>query len=114
LLVLVVFAALLRYAWTVPSATLPNLLADAQLGPLLVLLSLSLWTLAWILDHVCGWRGFRRGQVGVYHRQPLALVNFGGATASEIMTLARAIEHDVRGATGIDIEMEVLKVGTFK
>jgi drug/metabolite transporter (DMT)-like permease len=46
----VVFAALLRYAWTVPSANLPNLLADPQLGVLLVLLSLSLWALAWILD----------------------------------------------------------------
>lgn len=45
--------------------------------------------LAWILDHVCGFRGVKKGNVGTYQNQALVLVNFGDATAKEIIDLAQ-------------------------
>ena len=43
--------------------------------------------MAWILDNVCGLKGFRKDKVGLYENQPLVLVNFGGASASDVKNL---------------------------
>jgi len=63
--------------------------------------------LAWILDKVCGLNDYREGNVGLYKTQPLALVNFGGATTTEIKNFAKKISEIVREKTGIEIEWEV-------
>ncbi len=67
--------------------------------------------LAWILDNVCDLRGWRKGNVGTYEKQPLVLVNYGGASSSEIEHAARFIADTVLEETGISIEWEVVKVG---
>jgi len=67
--------------------------------------------LAWILDHVCGFKGVKRGKVGVYEKQSLVLVNLGGSTADEIKSLADEMKQKVKDQTGISIEMEVQYVG---
>lgn len=67
--------------------------------------------LGWILDHVCGYKGLKRGPVGVYERQSLVLVNFGNATAAEVKRLAEEMTLTVKNATGIMIEPEVQYVG---
>jgi UDP-N-acetylmuramate dehydrogenase len=63
--------------------------------------------LAWILDHVCGFRGVKKGNVGTYQNQALVLVNFGNATAKEIIDLAQKMVDRVYEETGIEIEPEV-------
>ena len=62
---------------------------------------------AWILDHVCGFRGVKKGNVGTYKNQALVLVNFGDATAAEIIALAQKMVDEVYVKTGIEIEPEV-------
>ncbi len=69
--------------------------------------------LAWILDKVCGLNGHKEGNVGLYETQPLALVNFGGGTASEIKSLAEKISKQIKEKTEVKIEWEVIPVGNF-
>jgi len=69
--------------------------------------------LAWILDNVCGLKGWKsaNGRVGLYEKQPLALVNFGAATAAEVANAAQMVVVAVKDKTGIDIEWEVQRLG---
>lgn len=59
----------------------------------------------WLIDQ-CGWKGKQLGAAGVHDRQALVLVNKGGATAADIMTLAAAIQRDVSARYHIQIEPE--------
>jgi UDP-N-acetylmuramate dehydrogenase len=67
-------------------------------------------SLAWILDHLCGLSGTREGDVGSFHMQPLVIVNYGNATASDIKAFTQKIERDVYARTGITIVPEVVYV----
>lgn len=61
---------------------------------------------AWLIDRA-GWKGFRCGTVGVHPKQALVIINLGGATAQEILNLARRIIADVEQKFGIHLTMEV-------
>lgn len=63
--------------------------------------------LAWILDHVCGFKGVRIGDAGIYKNQALVLVNYGKATAADITNLAQKMVDAVYEKTGIEIFPEV-------
>lgn len=60
----------------------------------------------WLIDS-CGWKGRSHGRAGVHARQALVLVNLGGATGHDVLTLARRIQDDVHDKFGVDLEMEV-------
>ncbi len=62
---------------------------------------------AWMIDR-CGWRGLRRGGVGVAPSHALVLVHYGGADGSELLALADDIRTSVRQRFGVELEQEPL------
>jgi len=64
-------------------------------------------SLAWILDNICGLKGYKEGKVGLYEKQPLILVCEKGATEKEIKSFSEKIKKIVKEKTEIEIEEEV-------
>ena len=60
----------------------------------------------WMIEQ-CGWKGRSLGRAGVHDKQALVLVNRGGATGSEIVTLCNTIRQDVKSKFDIEIYPEV-------
>jgi UDP-N-acetylmuramate dehydrogenase len=60
---------------------------------------------AWLIEQ-CGWKGRSIGRAGVYQNQALVLVNQGGASGHDVMTLAQAIIDSVRTRFGIELDVE--------
>jgi UDP-N-acetylmuramate dehydrogenase len=77
-------------------------LPQYEAGPGMVKISLG-----YVLDKLCGLKGYTRGNVGLYERQALVLVNHGGATAEEIKKFAMHIADLVYVKTKIVITPEV-------
>jgi UDP-N-acetylmuramate dehydrogenase len=66
---------------------------------------------AWLVE----WSGFARGygfgHVGISSKHALALVNRGGATAAEVLTLKDEIQQRVEEIWGVRLEPEPVMVG---
>ena len=61
---------------------------------------------AWLIDQ-CGWKGYRKDEVGVHDRQPLVLVNLGNAEGQDIFDLSDNILKSVHERFGISLDREV-------
>lgn len=61
---------------------------------------------AWLIEQ-CGWKGYRKNDVGVYEKQALVLVNYGSASGEEVLELASNIQQSVHQKFDIELEMEV-------
>lgn len=61
---------------------------------------------AWMIDQ-CGWKGKQLGRAGVHSQQALVIINCGGATGQEIITLSQEIQQSVFQKFGIKILPEV-------
>ena len=65
------------------------------------------WKLAagWLIDQ-CGFKGHKMGQVGVYEKQALVLVNHGGGTGEELLKLAELIKKKVKETFHVSLTVE--------
>ena len=59
----------------------------------------------WLIEQ-CGWKGKSLGRAGVHEQHALVLVNRGGASGDEILSLARAIQASVLEKFGVELEPE--------
>lgn len=71
-------------------------------------------SLAWVLDHILGLKGYAHGAARLYEAQPLVIVACEGASAADVDALAREVAEKVSVATGISIEREVELFGVRK
>jgi len=60
----------------------------------------------WLIEQ-CGWKGKRSGNVGIYPKQALVIVNYGQATGAEIKNLAEQIQNSVYDKFAINLVTEV-------
>ena len=63
------------------------------------------------LIEICGLKGCRIGGAQVNETQPLVLLNQGGATAHDVLTLAHHVRQTIYAKTGMAIEIEPELVG---
>ena len=64
------------------------------------------------LIDAAGWKGVAYGAVQVWPRQPLVLVNRGGATGADVLALAQRIRDDVFAKYDVALELEPTVLGT--
>ena len=66
---------------------------------------------AWLMEYAGFSRGHGNGPARLSGKHPLAITNTGGATAQDILRLAREVRDGVRAATGITLTPEPVLVG---
>jgi UDP-N-acetylmuramate dehydrogenase len=65
---------------------------------------------AWLIEQ-CGWKGTKRGSVGVHKQQALVLIHYGGGTGQDIYQLAQDIQRSVKDQFSIELIPEVQLIG---
>jgi UDP-N-acetylmuramate dehydrogenase len=60
----------------------------------------------WLIEKL-GLKGFKKGNVGIYEKQALILVNYGKASGNEILKLSKFVMDNVKECFNIDLDSEV-------
>jgi len=60
----------------------------------------------WLIE-AAGFKGKKVGPVGMYEKQALVLVNYGGADAGQASALIKSIQDAIKEKFGLDLEAEV-------
>ncbi len=60
----------------------------------------------WLIDKA-GWKGYKENHVGVWDKQALVLVHYGGGKPEEILNLMNKIQCSVKEEFGVEIKPEV-------
>lgn len=60
----------------------------------------------WLIEKA-GWKGYRKGDAGVHHKQALVLVNHGNATGKDMFGLAEEIRESVKNLFNVELTSEV-------
>ncbi len=63
------------------------------------------------LIDAAGWKGKHLGRAAVWERQPLVLVNRGGADGADMLRLAQAIQCDIADRFDVELEIEPAVLG---
>jgi UDP-N-acetylmuramate dehydrogenase len=66
---------------------------------------------AWLIQHAGFSPGYGDGRAGISTKHALALVNRGGASATEVVQLARELRDSVRDAFGVTLTPEPRLIG---
>lgn len=61
---------------------------------------------AWLIEHVAEAKTRRLGDIGTWPNQPLVIVNYGQATAHDVLGFSSNITKEIEGKTGIVLERE--------
>ena len=62
-------------------------------------------------ERLCGFKGERRGQVGIWQRQPLVFVNLGTAKGEDFLNLAQEVQQAVLDRFEVALQMEPRVLG---
>lgn len=63
----------------------------------------------WLIQQA-GWKGKCLGPVGMHSRQALVLVNYGGASATDVHALVQQVQADVYAMFGVQLEQEPIEM----
>jgi UDP-N-acetylmuramate dehydrogenase len=66
---------------------------------------------AWLIEHAGFAKGHGNGRAGISSKHTLALTNRGGATAADLLRLAREVRDGVRAKFGVELTPEPGLVG---
>jgi len=59
----------------------------------------------WLIEQ-CGWKGKTIGAAGIHSQHALVLVNHGGASGADLLSLANQVRDDVLEKFGVNLETE--------
>ncbi len=66
---------------------------------------------AWLIDHAGFHKGYAQGAVGLSTKHTLAIINRGGAKASDVLAFAALIQRGVKDTFGVTLIPEVNFIG---
>lgn len=66
---------------------------------------------AWLIEQAGVGKGFTLGPVGISSKHTLALVNRGGATASDVLRLKELVQLRVRQRFAVELHPEPVMLG---
>ncbi len=61
---------------------------------------------AWLIE-TCGWKGYKKNNIGVFKNHALVLVNYGSNNGKKILKLSEKIKNSVKERFNITLEKEV-------